>query len=267
MAGPRDYTLSTIKRLHTLSGNQCCNPSCKNPLIARDGISIISKICHIEAASTGGARYNPSMTDDERRHYSNLILCCDECHTIVDNPANESLYPVSLLKEWKVSHEGKQKNQLGLNSSLLNAAIDAIASVSFDDAKIPKESIKAFKIEDKITYNAIKRNKSLIEEYRIYQGKVNSLYDELEKQGSFKKENLLRNIRRIYLKVKGRYVKDSKNDIDIVKENADNIIENVENELLLLVEGHQGHPENVSFGVSVIMVDAFMRCKILEEPA
>jgi len=61
---------------------------CFNKLIARDEQTIVSKICHIEAASQNGPRYNPNMSDEERRHFDNLILLCDECHSIIDNKDN-----------------------------------------------------------------------------------------------------------------------------------------------------------------------------------
>ena len=81
----RPYTQSTIKRLFLLSCNQCAVPDCNNSLEARDEKTIIAKKCHIEAASPYGSRYNSNMTDDERRASDNLILLCDECHSIIDN--------------------------------------------------------------------------------------------------------------------------------------------------------------------------------------
>lgn len=75
-------------------------------------------------------------------------------------------------------------------------------------------SSKVFNINDKISFNAINRNKALIEEYKIYYSQLNALYSELEMVG-----------------------KDTKH-----------------------------YEEDITFGISVIMVDAFMRCKILEEP-
>ena len=47
----RQYKPSTVRRLDTLSGNQCAAPGCTRSLIAKDGETILSKICHIEAAS------------------------------------------------------------------------------------------------------------------------------------------------------------------------------------------------------------------------
>lgn len=264
----REYTPTTIKRLYSLSGNECAEPNCDKKLIAKDEKTIISKICHIEAASENGARYNPSMTDDERRHFNNLILLCDEHHSIIDNPENEAEYSVELLKNWKRTHESIYLHKkLTTNSSLLGKAIEAISNIDFDEADEKNALPVAFKIDDKISYNQVKRNKPLIDEYKVFYSKLNELYKELEIEGSFKKEKLLRNIRTLYLKIKGKYLNGATNEMDLIRKNADNIIEDIEQELMNLIEKDPKHyEEDVSFGVSIIMVDAFMRCKILEEP-
>lgn len=264
----RLYKPSTIRRLDTLSGNECSSPDCDKPLVARDDKSIISKICHIEAASSDGPRYNPNMTDDERRDFNNLILLCDECHTIIDNKENENEYPVSVLKDWKEAHQSKIIQKLQTKQSLLKMAIDAIAEYDLDDSFMNvDEGSNPFNIDHKIQYNMVVRNRPLINEYKVYYNKVSTLYDELEAQGSFKKDKLLSNIRRIYLKVKGKYVDGIESEIDAIRKNADNIIEDVEDILNCYDGVEKGRfPEEISFGISVIMVDAFMRCKILEEP-
>jgi hypothetical protein len=261
--GPRTYAPNTLKKLFGLSGLECYNPDCNNKLIAKDGETQISKITHIEGASENGPRYNSDMTDDDRRHCSNLILSCDECHSIIDNPENIDKYPVELLKEWKKNHEDEIKFLHLKEPSLFKIAIDAIAKLNLSELEPPKEG-EAFKISNKISYNSVKRNKPMIEEYKIYYSKINTLYEELEKQGSFKKDKLLRNIRNIYVKIKGNYVQDSENEMEIIKNNADNIIDDVQNELFNLLS--KDVKENIYFEVSVILVDAFMRCKILEKP-
>lgn len=260
----RRYKPTTTRRLDTLSGNQCYNPDCSRKLIGHDGTTIISKICHISAASENGPRYNINMDDEERRGFDNLILLCDECHSIIDNPKNIEIYSIELLKQWKKHHENKLINEHIRNPSLLRLAINALSKTDFENDEVTSEDLLSFKISNKIEYNSITRNKALIEEYKIYYSKINSLYLELEKQGSFKKDNLLRNIKRIYLKVKGKYILDSKNELEILRENSDNIIEDIEEELQNLIDYEKNG--NFSFEISIIMVDAFMRCKILENP-
>lgn len=264
----RQYKPSTIRRLDTLSGNQCAAPDCTRSLIARDNESIVSKICHIEAASENGPRFNPNMDDDERRHFDNLILLCDECHTIIDSKENEKKYPVEILREWKLNHESKRLNELNANTSLLRIAINQISEENFDDIEVKDaETYDAFNIEDKIKHNSIKRNKALIEEYKVFYSKISALYEELETQGSFKKDKLLRNIKKIYLKTKGKYVGDSSEPMKVTRDNADDIIEDIEDYLIKSCNtGAQCSEEDISFGITVILVDAFMRCKILEEP-
>jgi hypothetical protein len=164
-AKAREYTKSTLKKLFLLSCNQCAAPGCDNALLARDDNTLIAKICHIEAASPNGPRYNPNMTDEERRHYNNLILLCDECHSIIDNKENENKYPVELLRKWKREHESLcMQNMLNKHPSLLAQAINAIANINLDEVKIETDQVKSFEISKKIEHNALKRNKYLIEE-------------------------------------------------------------------------------------------------------
>ncbi len=70
----RQYSRVTLRRLDTLSGNECAHPDCTKKLIAEDGMSIISKICHIAAASKNGPRYDKNMSDDEHNNQLSTIL-------------------------------------------------------------------------------------------------------------------------------------------------------------------------------------------------
>jgi len=210
------------------------------------------------------------MTDDDRRHFSNLILLCDECHTIVDSRDNEADYPVDLLKRWKSNHESKRTYEVLVeHPSLLGEVVCALAEVDLDSSAAERQAMQSFEIQDKIEHNCIKRNRSLFDEQKVLYPKINAVYESLENEGSFKKQNLLRNVRRLYLRVKGRYVEDSRAPMDIVRAHADDILDDMQDELLALVEGDVGSrasSEDMAFGVSVVMVDAFMRCKILEAP-
>jgi len=238
--------------------------------MAKDGISIISKICHIEAASKEGPRWNLNMTDDERRGFDNLILLCDECHTIIDNKENESEYPAPLLKQWKKDHEERRTYKL-LNErpSLLSTVIGAVADIDLgSEETVVSGDVKAFEIEAKLDYNHIKRHRALIDEYKVFYTKVNSLYQTLEREGSFKKDNLLRNVRQVYLQVMGAYVGDSTSPMDLIQKNSDAIFDEVVETLTdKATEKYEGYEEDISFGVPIVAVDAFIRCKILEEPA
>ncbi len=258
--------MSHLKRLFALSGNECAEPNCTRTVIGKDGVTVIGKICHIEAASSDGPRWNSIMSDDERRDFDNLILLCDEDHSIIDNKENEAKFPVSLLKQWKKDHESRMLGEKLKNKpSLLKDAINAISNIGWDDVK-EEESLKAFNLKEKITHNSLKRKVSLINEYKSYHSKINKLYDEIERQGSFKKEKLLANIRLIYTQVKGTYVLDSDNPIEEIRKNSDDIIDDVYEAIYAKIDESIFYDEDIVLAINLIIVDAFMRCKILEEP-
>lgn len=95
--------LDTLRALFAKSGNCCAFPGCKNRIINSKN-QLIGEVCHIEAAEEGGERYNQNQTDEERRHYDNLILLCHEHHIETDNVEE---YTVDKLKNMKKIHEAK----------------------------------------------------------------------------------------------------------------------------------------------------------------
>lgn len=102
--------LTTLRKLYYLSGNNCAYEwggfKCGNMLFNfRDG-SFIGEICHIEAASEKGERFNINMTNETRRHVDNLILLCRNCHSLTNNV---EIYTVEVLKEMKHTHEARFK--------------------------------------------------------------------------------------------------------------------------------------------------------------
>lgn len=92
-----------LRELYLKSGNQCAFPGCAHVMIDSDG-NFIGQICHIEAAEVGGERFNPKMTNEGRRAFSNLMLMCYPHHTVTNNVAE---YPVERLKQMKADHEAK----------------------------------------------------------------------------------------------------------------------------------------------------------------
>jgi hypothetical protein len=94
--------LSTIKRLFSLSHNQCAYTDCTLP-ISEESTTITGEMAHIEAVSENGPRYNKGQTADERNSFSNLILLCSRHHKIIDTEIDN--HSVKLLKQIKSNHE------------------------------------------------------------------------------------------------------------------------------------------------------------------
>lgn len=263
MAGARDYKLNDLKRLFALSGCECANPSCTNKLIAKDYNSILGEICHIEAASPDGPRYNPSQSDDQRRDFDNLILLCESCHKIIDNKANEDDYPVELLKKWKKNHQEKILNSInGCLPSYFQQIVNAIAATNLmNDAS--SDAIP-YDISEKIEYNCLKKNKYIVEEYKFYTYGLHNLYDELEEFGTIKKDVVLNRIRYFYLEAKGKYTDGSIEDIRVKSDDIFDIV--VDNVCKLVGDTHLDEAE-LFLAVQIVVVDAFIECKVLEKPA
>jgi len=263
----RNFLDSTIKRLYAFSGNQCAFPDCKETLFNSDNEINKSNICHIEAAEPGGQRYNPNSTDEYRRSYDNLILLCPNHHKETDNA---NIFTVEVLQDIKRKHHDKirtllsEQNILTKYPSALNTVILRLGRTIFEKQYTNDPDI-APNPEDKISYNNVIRYKPIIKLYAVYQGKINQIYGEIEKHGSSQKELVLENISTLYFKEKGKY-----QTFDEIKANADNIIEGIENSLWEIVNNSSNKIdlpyEAVNISILILLVDAFMRCNILEDP-
>lgn len=105
----RYYSDRTLKILFALSGNQCAEPSCIEPIIAASTHAspelVVGQIAHIFAISEDGPRGKKGLTDKELNQASNLLLLCPTHHVKVDG--QHETYPASLLLDWKTRHEKK----------------------------------------------------------------------------------------------------------------------------------------------------------------
>lgn len=118
--------LSTVGRLLALSGNRCAFPDCTTSLVL-DG-SLIGIMAHICAAEPLGPRFDPAMTDEERRSFENLLYMCPTHSMLIDKPAQTDKYPVEWLRQVKHQHESKYADDpYPVSSELLDEASDAIA--------------------------------------------------------------------------------------------------------------------------------------------
>lgn len=110
-------TVEVLRELYLKSGNQCAFPGCYNAMVDDNG-NFIGQICHIEAAEAGGERFNPNMTNEERRAFDNLMLMCYEHHVVTNDVVK---YPVSELKRMKREHEEKFSSVI---QKMRNSVID-----------------------------------------------------------------------------------------------------------------------------------------------
>lgn len=122
-----------LRELYIKSGNECAFPECHNVLVDENG-TFVGEVCHIEAALPGGERFNPDMTNEERRSYDNLMLMCHQHHVVTDD-VNE--YPVEKLKQMKRTHEAKYSGIIGqMKNSVIDYGVSSVVGYCYNCKKI-----------------------------------------------------------------------------------------------------------------------------------
>lgn len=95
-------------------GFHCSNPKCRKLTIgsneSKGKFTSIGIAAHITAASVGGPRYNPALTQEERISFENGIWLCSNCATLIDKDPNH--YSEATLNEWKKNAENETIEKL-----------------------------------------------------------------------------------------------------------------------------------------------------------
>lgn len=95
---------SVVKTLFALSCNTCAFPGCEERLTDPGWLQVKADIAHISGDRPGSARYDPTMTDEERQSFQNLVLLCPNHHRHVDRLEPER-FSVADLRAMKAKHE------------------------------------------------------------------------------------------------------------------------------------------------------------------
>lgn len=98
-----DFLQKTIDTLAKRVGTRCSNPACRKlttgPGVEPSRVVNIGVAAHITAASSGGPRYDPGLSPEERRAPENGIWLCQNCAKLVDSDPDR--YSTTLLVQWK----------------------------------------------------------------------------------------------------------------------------------------------------------------------
>lgn len=190
-------------------------------------------------------------------------------HSISFNPSEDIYDITSILNKISIGDIDRQKKiyhfikkELGneidivkLDSNLATV-INILAKEKWDEVNKP-DPLNRFEIDRKIVYNDLDSAKSLIEEYSLYYGKVDAKYSEFDSLGSNKSNSVLATFKREYLKLKKG-------------ENADrvffSVIDAIKNKILESANYVQIPIDELELCVDILAVDAFIRCKIFENP-
>ena len=140
--------------------------------------------------------------------------------------------------------------------TILASVINILAKENWDG--VIKEQIIPFNIESKIDYNNLGKTKRIIDDYKIYHGRIEAIYDEYDSQGSNRSYAVLQFIQKYYIEELS------------LSDDTNIVFSNISKRIFKKVEESGNfikiEIETLSLCVDILVVDAFIRCKIFENP-
>ncbi len=121
----------------------------------------------------------------------------------------------------------------------------------------PVGEINSFEIDRKISHNNLNSAKIIIDDYSLHYSRVDKIYTEFDLQGSNKSNSVLSTIRQEYAKLKG----------DLSDDELFFVVISKVQEKVLNSSNYTSIPfDELELCINVLVVDAFIRCKIFENP-
>jgi hypothetical protein len=175
-----NFSKQTLDILAKRVGIRCSNPGCRKltagPRSESTQIINIGVGAHITAAASGGPRYNPSLSTEERRSINNGIWLCQNCAKLVDNDPKR--YSIEVLTNWKqsaenlalseiegneVSKEQSQENQINLEMTYLKSRMESERHDYVLEIKVQNlgnEIIKSYHVDLEFPARVIEKSKA-----------------------------------------------------------------------------------------------------------
>ena len=190
-------------------------------------------------------------------------------HGVTFVPLNDIYDTISILNYIKSIDIDNQKiiyqfikNELGnevdivkLDSNL--AMVINILSKEDWDIQDSLDSIDSFEIERKISFNNLSTVKYIIDDYKVHYNRVDKIYSEFDFMGNNKSSSVLGTIRIEYIKAMNTVHDD---DLFIL------VLNKIQEKTLQSANCNQIPIDELELCVNILVVDAFIRCKIFENP-
>lgn len=157
------------------------------------------------------------------------------------------------------------KKELGSNLDVAkldsNLAIVINILSKEDFKKVAKPMTNGFEIERKIAHNNLQNTQQIIDDYGVYSHRVDYQYNTLDTIGANKSLSVLSAINKSY--------NEESNKNRSLNENVlfENVVKNVIEKVLSSANYAEMPLDELDFCVTVLVVDAFIRCKIFKNPS
>lgn len=191
-------------------------------------------------------------------------------HNIKFDPAND-IYDIqailNIVLNMKIGEQqnfytfireelGNQVDQVKVDSNLASI-INILAKENLNDIADSPE-INSFEINRKIDFNHLQKARSTIDMYKIYYGRLDDTYAEFDKQGVNKSLSVFSVLSNQYVKLQN----EQEDDVEIFYSVINNVMEIIQNSRNYIEIPY----EELEMCVCIIVVDAFVRCKIFKNP-
>ena len=114
-----------------------------------------------------------------------------------------------------------------------------------------------FDVEAKISYNQLNTARVLIEDYAVHYHRIDKIYSDFDRQGANKSLSILKSIRTEYVKLAA---------VDSPDQCFFSIIKKVVQKIQASANYTPIPEEELALCVQILVVDAFIRCKIFKNP-
>lgn len=191
-------------------------------------------------------------------------------HNVLFDPLYDIIDTTSILGNILAMTIGEQKlvydfirDELGDNidivkvDSNLATIINILANENLS-SDIDSPEMNAFEISNKIVFNNLEPVQDRINDYKIYYNKLNEKYEEFDKQGANKSLSIYHIIKTQYNKLLSSGIESGELFYGIIN-NVIGIISKSRNYIEIPYE-------ELEMCVHIIVVDAFVRCKIFKNP-
>lgn len=190
-------------------------------------------------------------------------------HGISFNPASDIIDKNTILSKIKGLQIDEQKriytlikkelvndiDPLKLESNL--ATIINILSKEDWNKNEPVGETISFEIDRKISHNNLNSAKIIINDYSLHYSRVDKIYTEFDAQGSNKSNSVLSTIRQEYAKLRGK-LSDDELFFDLISKVQEKVLNS---------SNYSSIPfDELELCINILLVDAFIRCKIFENP-
>ena len=169
---------------------------------------------------------------------------------------NQTTYKQRRLYDFIKAELGQDVDYVKIESNLAKV-INILAEEQLDfNAESPE--INSFAIENKISFNDLEDAKDIINDYKIFYQRLDEIYSEFDKEGKNKRISVLQEIRRQYIELN----RLNNTPLDIFYE----IINSIMNVIIESSNYIEIPKEELQMCVDILIVDAFIRCKIFKNP-